>query len=95
MNAGKAFFDTNILLYLLSGDTEKADRAEALLMKGGVISVQVLNEFAAVASLDILPALKDGDSSVEGTMPRTENTECSLISPVQQAAPVAQPIGNR
>lgn len=50
MNAGKAFFDTNILLYLLSGDTEKADRAEALLMKGGVISVQVLNEFAAVAS---------------------------------------------
>ncbi len=28
-------------------------------------------------------------------MPRTENTECSLISPVQQAAPVAQPIGDR
>ena len=46
-------------------------------------------------NLDILPALKDGDSSVEGTMPRTENTECSLISPVQQATPVAQPTGNR
>jgi len=28
-------------------------------------------------------------------MPRTENTECSLISPMQQAAPVAQPTGNR
>jgi hypothetical protein len=28
-------------------------------------------------------------------MPRTENTECSLISPVQQAAPVAQPTGDR
>ncbi len=24
-------------------------------------------------------------------MPRTENTECSLIFPVQQATPVAQP----
>src|SRR5262249_37452894 len=43
------FFDTNILLYLLSDDTVKADRAEALLANGGVISVQVLNEFAAVA----------------------------------------------
>jgi len=28
-------------------------------------------------------------------MPHTENTECSLISPVQHAAPVAQPTGNR
>lgn len=44
------FFDTNVLLYLLSNDTAKANRAEALLAAGGVISVQVLNEFASVAS---------------------------------------------
>jgi predicted nucleic acid-binding protein len=44
------FFDTNVLLYLLSEDAAKADRAEALLANGGVISVQVLNEFASVAS---------------------------------------------
>ena len=50
MNTSNAFFDTNILLYLLSGDPEKANRAETLLAKGGIISVQVLNEFAAVAS---------------------------------------------
>jgi predicted nucleic acid-binding protein len=50
MTADKAFFDTNVLLYLLSGDEVKADRAEELLASGGVISVQVLNEFAAVAS---------------------------------------------
>jgi predicted nucleic acid-binding protein len=46
----ETFFDTNVLLYLLSGDTAKADRAEELIANGGVISVQVLNEFAAVAS---------------------------------------------
>jgi len=46
----RAFFDTNVLLYLLSADSRKADRAEALLAQGGVISVQVLNEFASVAS---------------------------------------------
>jgi predicted nucleic acid-binding protein len=44
-----AFFDTNVLLYLLSADSAKADRAEALIGGGGTISVQVLNEFAATA----------------------------------------------
>jgi len=50
MNADEAFLDTNILLYLLSGDAAKANRAEELIAAGGVISVQVLNEFASVAS---------------------------------------------
>jgi predicted nucleic acid-binding protein len=44
-----AFFDTNVLLYLLSADAGKADRAEELLVAGGTVSVQVLNEFASVA----------------------------------------------
>ena len=43
------FVDTNVLLYLLSGDATKADRAEAVLAGRIVISVQVLNEFANVA----------------------------------------------
>lgn len=42
------FIDSNVLLYLLSADTAKADRAEALVAKGAVISVQVLNEVTAV-----------------------------------------------
>ena len=50
MSATEAFLDTNVLLYLLSGDASKAERAEALVVAGGVISVQVLNEFASVAS---------------------------------------------
>lgn len=44
-----AFFDTNILLYLLSDDHAKADKAEDLLAVGGIVSVQVLNEFVSVA----------------------------------------------
>ena len=50
MSGGDDFFDTNVVLYLLSADTDKADRAEELLAIGGTISVQVLNEFVAVAS---------------------------------------------
>jgi len=50
MSGDEDFFDTNVVLYLLSADTAKADRAEELLAIGGTISVQVLNEFVAVAS---------------------------------------------
>ncbi len=50
MSAAEQFFDTNVLLYLLSGDDTRGDRAEQELSAGGVISVQVLNEFASVAS---------------------------------------------
>jgi predicted nucleic acid-binding protein len=44
-----SFFDTNVLVYLASGDAEKANRAEAVVREGGAISVQVLNEVANVA----------------------------------------------
>ena len=44
-----SFFDTNVLVYLASGDASKADRAEAIIARGGSISVQVLNELANVA----------------------------------------------
>ena len=42
------FFDTNILVYAQQADG-KADRARALFAVGGKLSVQVLNEFTAVA----------------------------------------------
>ena len=49
MSDADPFFDTSVLLYLLSSDTAKADRVETLLLTRGVVSVQVLNEFAVVA----------------------------------------------
>ena len=45
-----SFFDSNVLLYLLSGDHAKADQAERLIRQGGHISVQVLNEFSSIAT---------------------------------------------
>ena len=50
MKGTERFIDTDVLLYLLSSDDAKADRAEETLAGGGVLSVQVLNEFASVAS---------------------------------------------
>jgi predicted nucleic acid-binding protein len=50
MSGAESFFDTSVLLYLLSAEAEKADRVEELLERSGVISVQVLNEFTQVAT---------------------------------------------
>jgi predicted nucleic acid-binding protein len=44
-----SFFDTNVLVYLLSRDAAKADQVEQAVRRGGAISVQVLNELANVA----------------------------------------------
>ncbi|OAE97450.1 pilus assembly protein [Bradyrhizobium centrolobii] len=43
------FFDTNVLVYLLSRDATRADRVEHALSHGGTVSVQVLNELANVS----------------------------------------------
>ncbi len=40
------FFDTSVLVYLISDDTAKAERVETLIANSGIISVQVLNELA-------------------------------------------------
>ena len=42
-----AFIDTNVLIYA-HGSDEKSETARQAILAGGVISVQVLNEFAAV-----------------------------------------------
>lgn len=45
----KAFLDTNVLVYAVAENDPRAARAETLLAAGGVVSVQVLNEFVSVA----------------------------------------------
>ncbi len=40
----RQFFDSNVVLYLLSDNQTKANRCEEIVEQGGVISVQVLNE---------------------------------------------------
>jgi predicted nucleic acid-binding protein len=46
----KAFFDSSVLIYALSRTDPRSLVTFELLDRGGIISVQVLNEFANVAS---------------------------------------------
>lgn len=45
----EVFFDTTILIYAVTEDDARTAVAEELLAAGGTLSVQVLNEFVAVA----------------------------------------------
>ena len=47
--SAKAFVDTNVVLYLMSQDAQKAERARAVIAERPIISVQVLNEITNVA----------------------------------------------
>jgi predicted nucleic acid-binding protein len=55
----KAFFDTNVLIYAVAQDDPRSTQAEELLASGGVLSVQILNEFASVARRKILMSWSD------------------------------------
>lgn len=61
MSVGKSrpFLDSNVVLYLLSEDSAKADSAEALLKTNPVISVQVLNEVTAVCRRKLTMSWQD------------------------------------
>ena len=55
MNGGKAFFDTNVLLYMHGDDPAKRSRAEHLFQKYSqaglaVLSTQVIQEFYAAGA---------------------------------------------
>lgn len=50
---GSRFFDTNVLIYTFAADDPRSARAEALIADGGVIGVQVLNEFTNVTRREL------------------------------------------
>jgi predicted nucleic acid-binding protein len=45
----RAFLDTNVLIYSLAENDPRSAKAEELLETGGIISIQILNEFTSVA----------------------------------------------
>lgn len=47
--SAKIFFDTSVLVYMLTENDPRAAMVEKLLLAGGNLSVQTLNEFANVA----------------------------------------------
>lgn len=84
------FLDSNVILYLLSADTAKADAVEAMLIQRPSISVQVLNEVTSVCQrklklawpdiLDLLNAIKANCKVI----PLTVGTHAKALEVAQQ-----------
>jgi predicted nucleic acid-binding protein len=74
--SGEFFLDTTVLIYAVARNDPRAADAEELLAKGGTVSVQVLNEFVAVARRKL-------------RMPWEEIVEALAAVRVLCAAPVA------
>jgi predicted nucleic acid-binding protein len=61
----RVFFDTNVLIYALAEDDRRSVQAEELLASGGVLSLQVLNEFVSVARRKILLSWSDVSQALD------------------------------
>lgn len=76
----KPFIDSNVVLYLFSSDTVKADHAESILQSGGLISVQVLNEVASVCLRKIKMTWEEVDAVLETLKSTCEVLPVTLAS---------------
>lgn len=87
----KAFFDSNVLIYaMVSGDSRR-ERAQQSVARGGVISVQVLNEFVTVARRKMRMSWEDTIAAVDSVrilfpspLPITLNTHQAALKIAQQ-----------
>ena len=75
--SGKAFLDTNIVVYAFIASDHRAEIAAGLLEAGGTISVQVLNEFASVARRKLGMSWDEVDAALEAV-----KTLCGTVLPM-------------
>lgn len=63
--AAKPFLDTNVLIYAFAAGDRRQPAAEDALSKGGVVSIQVLNEFVNVSSKKLGLSWSEIDKRIE------------------------------
>lgn len=64
--SAEVFFDTNIFVYAIVQDDPRSLSAEKLIGEGGMVSVQVLNEFTAVARRKVNMSWSEVQFALEG-----------------------------
>jgi len=87
-----AFFDTNILVYAQQGGS-KADRAREVLAAGGLVSIQVLNEFTAVSRRKLGKGWDEIDDAIEDVLALVEPVLPITIEAHQAARKLARDRG--
>lgn len=92
---GKAFFDTNVLIYAALKNDPRSRRSEDLLAVGGVISVQVLNEFVSVARRRFKTPLDDVKAALQWIRVLCPDPVPLTIETHEEAVRIAEVCGYR
>jgi predicted nucleic acid-binding protein len=90
-----AFLDTNVFVYAVMQDDPRSDEAEKLIAEGGTVSVQVLNEFAAVVRRKIKMPWDEVRFAVENIKSLCPNPLPIMIDTHQAALAIAEKYGYR
>ena len=87
----RAFLDTNILVYAFTFVDPRKPRADELLIRGGVIAIQTLNEFISVQHnklkrswADIVTWLKLIDGLCPSPIPMTQKVHYRAVDIAQR-----------
>jgi predicted nucleic acid-binding protein len=91
--SGKPFFDTTILIYAMSSEDPRSAIAEELLAAGGYISVQVLNEFAAVARRKLKMSWQEIDEALSAVCVLCQPPIALSVSIHEAARKIAEQTG--
>ena len=73
----RVFFDSNILIYSVTLNDRRASRAQMLLFEGGILSVQVLNEFVNVCRRKLIKPWHEINLALEAI-----RLTCEAVRPV-------------
>ncbi len=89
------FLDTSVILYMIAEEDPRSQIAEAVLIEGGAISTQVLNEFVNVARRKYLRSWEDIQAIVKNV-----RELCAPVLPItirthEAALQIAQRFGYR
>lgn len=89
----RVFLDTNVLIYAVAKNDPRCPRAEELLVTGGVISVQVLNEFVSVVRRKMRMPWKDVREALEAIRVLCPSPLAATVETHETALDIAEKYG--
>ena len=92
---GKAFLDTNVLVYAIVENDPRNIRARELLAVGGTISVQVLNEFVSVVRRKVKMPWDDVRATLQWILLLCPEVVTVTIKTHEKAVGIAERYGYR
>jgi len=93
--SARVFLDTNVFVYAVAQEDPRSQSAEELISAGGTVSVQVLNEFAAVARKKTKMPWREVHLALESVKVLCPNPLPITIDTHKQALAIAEKYGYR